>query len=67
MNVEKVRKARRDMEIAIRQAVERAMSQFREQTGMSPHGVTIYLADVTEIGDRERHYVVEDVRAAVDI
>lgn len=67
MNIDEIRMARREMESAIRDATVTAMETFRARTGLCPDGISIYLANVTSLGESEGRFVVEHVRANVPL
>lgn len=59
------RKNKMNYEILI--AVNRAMSDFRKDSGLSPHSVTIMIFDITTIVDQAPDYVVGKVDSEVRI
>lgn len=67
MDIEKIRVARSEMEDAIRAAVLEAIHAFHAKTGMCPRSIDVRLVDVTTIGEREKRFVVGEVRADVPL
>lgn len=67
MDIEKIRAARQEMEAEIRAAVNLAMDAFHAKTGMCPESIDVSLADVTRIAERERRYLVGEVRCAIPL
>lgn len=67
MTTEELRAARREMEREICNEVSIAVERFRARTGMCPRGINIDLVEVTRMGDRERTFVVNEVRANVEL
>lgn len=67
MDIEQIRVARREMEDSIRATVVEAMTAFQAKTGMCPHGIDIWLVDVTTVDAREKQFTVGEVRADVSL
>lgn len=67
MDIEQIRTARRELEDTIRAAAAAAVDEFRGKTGLSPTGIDIRLVEVTKIEDREKRYMVGEVRADVPL
>lgn len=67
MDIEQIRAARREMEDAIHRAAHEAMTTFHAKTGMCPQSIDIQLVDVTTFGEREKRYVVGNVRVDVPL
>lgn len=67
MDIDQIRAARQEMEAEILAAVNSAMCQFYDKTGMSPDQIDVSLVDVTRIAERERHYVVGEVRCTIPL
>lgn len=67
MDIEKIRAARQEMEAEIREAVNLAMSAFHVKTGMCPERIDVSLVDVTRIAERERRYLVGEVRCTIPL
>ena len=65
MDIEQVRVARREMENTICEAVASAVEAFHTKTRQSPQGISIFLVDVTTVGECEKRYTVGEVRADV--
>ena len=67
MDIDQIRAARQKMEAEILAAVNSAMGQFYDETGMSPDQIDVSLIDVTRLAERERHYVVSKVRCTIPL
>lgn len=67
MDIETIRKKRSEMEVEIIKAVSLIVGKFREETGFSPHDISIRMTEVTEVQEKERHYVVSGGSVSVEL
>lgn len=58
MEIEQVKRARREMEDSIRVAVMEALDTFNMKTGMYPEGIDIKMMNTTTIGDHDRPFII---------
>ena len=65
MDIEKIKEAKLTMEKKIQVATHDAFTEFHALTGLCPQNIHIQLHDVTTIGEREKRYLVGDVRADI--
>ena len=65
--VDVIREAKLEMENAIYLAVDRALSTFQAETGLSPCRVDVVLMDVTTLCEPEERYLVSGVHAHVSV
>lgn len=59
--------ALRQAEVAIHHAVAAELAKIHEEFGMSPDRVSVYLTDVTAVGDKGRRVIVGEVRVGVSL
>lgn len=67
MEINELKKAKRDMEGEIYDAISHAIEEFRKRTGYSPHGIGVYMHDVTQIGERNHHYIISKIESEIDL
>ena len=66
MEIEHIKRARRELEDSIRVAVMEAIDTFNTKTGMYPECLDIKMMDATTIGEHDRPFIV-GVHAEVTI
>ncbi len=67
ITIRDLRIAREELEQQILEAAAMAVARFQDKTGFTPSSIDIRMADVTGYGMPERHYVVAEVKAGIDI
>ena len=67
MEINELKEKKRTMEIAIRDAAAKAISEFREQTGYSPSHIHIQIFKAARIGDEQVEHVVTDVETTIEL
>lgn len=60
-------KKKRDAEANILDYINRQLSEIRAETGVPVKYISISLIDSTEMGDRERKFLVYDVKLDLDL
>lgn len=67
MDINEFKSRKLQMEAEIRDAAEKAVREFRADTGFSPRDIQIHLIDATSIRDENRVYKVVQVTTDVEI
>ena len=67
IDVEKVRKARCEMEREILSAVESAVRKFKDVTGVTPESIQVWMKDVAPLQSAIREHVPCEVNATVNL
>ena len=67
IDVEKVRKARIEMEREILSAVESAVRKFKDTTGLTPEYISVDMADMRTTHSVMREYFPTAVKAIVNL
>lgn len=67
MDINEFKNRKNQMEAEIRGAIQKAMADFRTDTGYSPSSISIYLIDATTIGEEKKHFEVTEVTSEVEI
>ncbi len=67
MEINEFKEKKRAMEIVIRDAAVKAVSEFREQTGFSPNRIDIQIFKVERMGVEKAEYVVTDVETDIEL
>lgn len=66
MEIEHVKRARREMEDSIRVAVMEAIDTFNTKTGMYPERIDLRMVGTTTLGEHDRPFII-GVHAEVTI
>lgn len=67
MEIEEFAERKKALEQAIGECISKEMRTFKEATGYTPCGITVYIVDVSTLGDKVQQYVVGEVVASVPL
>ena len=67
MDIQELRRLRRELERTLEKSIWEAVEQFKQATGLCPTGINISFVGLNTIGKQEKEYVLKGVSVDIEI